>query len=190
VAEFSPYPQTPLRVEWSVDDGSTSTLEVRYENEGWTAQGTLGSDRAQFVIRLSATLVVQQFMLFRDMDEPDLWLGRDRSGRWGEVNGAHRPDLDGCTDLELKMNPFASSATMKRLPLLDSHAAALTVASVDVETLQVVPRQRTFARLSARRWRYTSAYQEREVEATLDDFGLVLDEPGGFSRRAPGAPTS
>jgi hypothetical protein len=190
VAEFSPYPQTPLRVEWNVEDGSTSTLEVRYENEGWTAQGSLGSDRAQFVVRLSATLVVQQFMLFRDMDEPDLWLGRDRTGRWGEVNGAHRPDLDGCTDIELRMNPFTASATMKRLPLLDSHAASLTVASVDVETLQVVPRQRTFARLSARQWRYTSAYHEREVEANLDDFGLVVDEPGAFSRRAPSAPTS
>jgi hypothetical protein len=88
------------------------------------------------------------------------------------------------------MNPFAASATMKRLPLHDSHAASLTVASVDVETLQVVPRQRRFARLSARRWRYTSAYQAREVEANLDDFGLVVDEPGGFSRRAPGTPAS
>ena len=183
MATFSPFPQSPLRVVWDVVDGSTSELEVRFENEGWTAQGTLGSDRGQFVMRLSATLIVQQFMLFRDMDEPDLWLGRDRSGRWGEVNGAHRPDLDGCSDIELRMSPFTTSAIMKRLPLHDSHAAALTVAAVNVETLEVAPRQRTYTRLASHHWRYVSPLSGQEVETELDEFGLVLNEPHGFSRR-------
>lgn len=172
------------RVGWLATDGGECDVEIRFENEGWTAQGTLGTERAQFVMRISATLVIQQFMLFRDMDEPDLWLGRDRSGRWGEVNGAHRPDLDGCTDIELPMSPFPTSLTMKRLPLLETHAATLTVAAVNTETLEVVPRSRTFARLSAQRWRYTSPGQDREVEVDLDEHGLVVDEPGRFSRRA------
>ena len=184
MADLLPFPQAPLHTGWDVADGGECILEVRFENEGWTAQGTLGNDRAQFVLRLSATLVVQQFLLFRDMDEPDLWLGRDRSGRWGEINGAHRPDLDGCSDIELKMNPFTTSATMKRLPLLDSHAASVSVAAVDVETLEVSPRQRSFTRLGARRWRYTSPYHETEVESELDEFGLVIDEPRSFVRRA------
>lgn len=182
VATFAPFPQAPQSLRWNVADGSTSTLEIRYENEGWTAQGTLGTDRAQFVLRYSATLVVQQFMLFRDMDEPDLWLGRDRSGRWGEVNGAHRTDLDGCSDIELRMSPFTSSIIIKRLPLLDLHGANVNVASVNVETLEVVPRQRTFARLDAHRWRYVSAFHEREVESSVDDFGLIIDEPEAFTR--------
>jgi len=185
VADLLPFPQSTLHVGWNAADGGECQLEVRFENEGWTAQGTLGTDRAQFVMRLSATLVVQQFMLFRDMDEPDLWLGRDRSGRWGEINGAHRPDLDGCSDIELRMNPFTTSAIMKRLPLLDSHAASLNVAAINVETLEVSPRQRSFTRLSARRWRYVSPFHEAEVESELDEFGLVVDEPQSFVRRAP-----
>jgi len=188
VATFSPFPQSPLHVTWDVIDGSTSELEVRFENEGWTAQGTLGSDRGQFVLRLSATLIVQQFMLFRDMEEPDLWLGRDRSGRWGEVNGAHRPDLDGCSDIELRMSPFTTSAIMKRLPLHDSHAATLTVAAIDVETLDVSPRQRIYTRLAAHRWRYVSPLSGQEVETDLDEYGLVLNEPNAFQRRVQ--PTS
>ena len=183
MADLLPFPQMPLHVIWVAHDGGECRLEVRFENEGWTAQGTLGTDRAQFVLRLSATLVVQQFLLFRDMDEPDLWLGRDRSGRWGEVNGAHRPDLDGCSDIELRMNPFTTSAIMKRLPLLDSHAASLSVASVNVETLEVTPRQRTFTRLSARRWRYISPFLETEVESELDSYGLIVDEPESFRRQ-------
>ena len=190
VATFAPFPQSPLHVAWDLADGSTSELEVRFENEGWTAQGTLGRDEAQFVIRLSASLVVQQFMLFRDMDEPDLWLGRDRSGHWGEMNGAHRTELDGCTDIELRMSPFTTSAIIKRLPLHDSHAANLTVAVVDVETLEVSAQQRTFARLDARRWRYLSPYCAREVEAELDEYGLVLNEPGAFTRRVLDTPDS
>lgn len=184
MATFTPFPQTPLRVAWDVADGSQSELEVRFENEGWTAQGTLGSEGAQFVMRLSATLIVQQFMLFRDMKEPDLWLGRDHSGRWGEINGAHRPDLDGCSDIELRMNPFTTSAIMKRLPLHDSHAASLNIAAVNVETLEVSPRQRTFTRLDAHRWRYVSPFSGREVETSLDEYGLVLDEPEAFVRSA------
>lgn len=184
MANFSPFPQTPLHLAWRIADGGDCTLEVRFENEGWTAQGSLGTDDAQFVVRLSATLVVQQFMLFRDIDEPDLWLGRDRYGRWGEINGAHRPDLDGCTDLELRMNPFPTSATMKRLPLHDMHAASITVASVDVETLEIAPRQRTFTRLSMQRWRYSSPFHGREVESTLDEHGIIVDELDAFTRRA------
>jgi hypothetical protein len=185
-----PFPQDAMRMAWAVADGGESTLEIRFENEGWTAQGTLGTDRAQFVIRLSATLVVQQFLLFRDMDEPDLWLGRDRYGRWGEMNGAHRPELDGCTDLELRMTPFTTSAIIKRLPLLESHAASINLAVVDVETLDVSVRQRTFTRIGTHRWRYESSFHGREVESEVDQFGLIINEEGAFTRRAPDAPSS
>ena len=186
MAALMPFPYSGLRAEWSLhnDNGGThaSSVEVRFENEGYTAQGTLGADRAQFVLRFSATLVVQQFMLFRDMDEPDLWLGRDRSGRWGEINGAHRPDLDGCSDIALRMNPFSASIIIKRLPLHVGHAASLSVACIDVETLQVEPQQRTFARLADKRWRYFSELLGRDVDVDVDDYGIVRDEPGGFRR--------
>jgi len=188
VAVVMPFPHSGLHAEWSMldDEGGThtSSVDIRFENEGYTAQGALGSDRAQFVLRLSATLIVQQFMLFRDMDEPDLWLGRDRSGRWGEINGAHRPDLDGCSDIALRMTPFASSIICKRLPLLVGHAASLNVAHVDVETLQIEPRLRTFARIGERRWRYHSEHSASEVEVDVDDYGIARDVPGEFTRLA------
>jgi hypothetical protein len=163
---------------------------LRWENEGWTAEVQLLADKAIAVIRLSAQWVVQQLLLFRDMPEPDLWLATDGHGRWGEMNGAHRTELDGCTDIELRMNPFTTSAIIKRLPLHDSHAANLTVAVVDVETLEVSAQQRTYARLDANRWRYLSPYCAREVEAELDEYGLVLNEPGAFTRRVLDTPDS
>lgn len=188
MAGLVPFPHSGLHAEWSILEAgggtTTSSVDIRFENEGYTAQGSLAADRAQFVLRLSATLVVQQFMLFRDLEEPDLWLGRDRSGRWGEINGAHRPDLDGCSDIALQMTPFTPSITCKRLPLHVGHAASLHVAYVDVETLQIEPRLRTFARIGERRWRYRSEFVGNEVEVDVDDYGIARDVPGEFTRVA------
>jgi hypothetical protein len=81
------------------------------------------------------------------------------------------------------MNPFLTSATMKRLPLHDSHAASITVATVNVETLEVLPQQRQFTRLTARRWRYASPFHGVEVESMLDEYGIIVDETDAFTRR-------
>ena len=80
-------------------------MTITWENEAWTASGVVGApgehNDVHYVLRISPTWHVRQFLLFRDVDEPDLWLGTDGNGRWGEINGAHRPDLDGCVDLDL-----------------------------------------------------------------------------------------
>jgi len=39
----------------SVDGAHESTVSLQWENEGWTEIGKLGTDNAQFVIRMSAT---------------------------------------------------------------------------------------------------------------------------------------
>ena len=94
---------------WATWDGDgIETTTLRWENEGWTVSGEVGDaadrERIQYVLRLSATWQVRQFLLFRDLDEPDLWLATDGGGRWGEMNGAHRTELDGCTDIDLAVH--------------------------------------------------------------------------------------
>ncbi|NBY57936.1 MAG: hypothetical protein EBQ57_06425 [Actinobacteria bacterium] len=79
---------------------------------------------------------------------------------------------------------FASSIICKRLPLHVGHAASLSVALVDIETLQIEPRLRTFARIDERRWRYTSEYSANEVDVDVDDYGITRDVPGEFTRLA------
>lgn len=53
---------------------------------------------------------------------------------------------------------------------------------VNVETLEVAARQRTFTRLPHREWRYASPLHDREVESTLDEFRIIVDEHDAFSR--------
>jgi uncharacterized protein len=171
-------------VEWTTWDGEHGEhFSLTWENEAWTATGTVGRERIQYVLRLSPTWRVRQFLLFRDLDQPDLWLALDEHHRWGEVNGAYRPELDGCVDVELACTPFTPAVPIRRVgldALAIGEAAELRVIEVDVETLAAEPRLTRYERLGAAAWRRTSAGATREF--TIDEFGLVIDEPGRFRR--------
>ena len=166
----------------SAQNSATSAVSLRWENEGWTAEGTLGADNAQFVLRLSAGWVIQQCLLFRDLEDPDLWLGTDSHGRWGEMNGAHRTELDGCTDLDFMNTPFTNCIPIRRLPLLIGDSATLTVAVIDIETLGITKQTHQYTKLTQQSWRYFSAVSNSEVEVKVDEFGFVIDEPNNFKR--------
>ena len=157
-------------------------LLLTWENEAWTATGNVGREQVQYVMRISPTWHVRQLLLFRDMDDPDLWLGTDGHGRWGEMNGAHRPELDGCIDIELTCTPFTHTLPIRRLPLHVGHSAEITVASIDVETLDVQPDHRRYTRLAARRWRLEKLTAKTTIEFDVDEFGLVTDIGEQFHR--------
>ena len=180
-----PVPHPGMSLCWTDDGGDrTSEVDLRWENEGWTAEVRLVADRAVVVMRLTATWSLRQFLLFRDMAEADLWLATDGSGRWGEMNGAHRTDLDGCRDVVVAGSPFFASAIIRRLPLAPGHSAELPVMVVDVETLAVVVHRISVARLDARRCSYWSADAGAPVVVDVDAQGFVVDEPPGVHRRA------
>ena len=176
-----------MDVRWATWDGEhTEHLTLRWENEAWTATGQVGRERVQYVLRLSPTWCVRQFLLFRDLDEPDLWLATDGHARWGEMNGAHRPELDGCVDIDLACSPFPDTLPIRRLPLEVGDAAELPVVTVDVETLAVGVET---AALRASRPNVAGARQRRDRRrrrwsSTSTQHGVVIDHPGRFRRRA------
>jgi hypothetical protein len=165
---------------WDLDGDEALTL--RWENEGWTATGELSRERANYVVRISPTWQVRQFLLFRDLDEPDLWLGTDGGGRWGEVNGTHRTDLDGCVDIHLPATPFSHTLAVRRLRLDVGGAADEIAATIDVETLGVVPVRRRYHRIGERRWSYAEHDSGDEFEFDVDTYGLAGDIDTRFRR--------
>ncbi len=110
------------QVQWTTWPGDgLETTTIRWENEGFTVSGQVGDapgrEHIQYVLRLTASWQVRQFLLFRDLEEPDLWLATDGSGRWGEMNGAHRTELDGCYDVDMLCTPLTHTLPIRRLPL-------------------------------------------------------------------------
>jgi hypothetical protein len=177
-------PADGFTATWSSGDHDQH-LTLRWENEAWTATGALGAERAEYVLRITAQWQVSQFLLFRDLDEADLWLGTDGHGRWGEVNGAHRTDLDGGTDIVLACSPFSHAVPIRRLPLAVGDAAELSVLHVDVETLGVVTARVIYERVADRRWRYT--HDDTTTAFEVDDYGIPLDLAERFRRQtSPG----
>ena len=183
-------PASGLTVAWDIPnadlrDGGrpVTTTSFSWDNEGWTVDTALGPERSQFVMRLSAQWLIQQVILFRDLEMPDLWLATDGAGRWGEVNGAHRTDLDGCRLVMIGGTPVTHCIAMRQLPLQIGHGAEVKTAVIDAETLGVVPAVLRFERLGESIWRYTPGPDTDMVEVVVDDHGLLLDEPGRFVRQ-------
>lgn len=183
MANYLALPATGVSLRWNRWDGEPAGgVDLRWENEGWTAEARLEADDATVVLRLSAGWQVQQMLLFRDMAEPDLWLATDGHGRWGEMNGAHRTELDGCVDIDLAGTPFTNSIVTHRLPLHVGHTADLHVVCIDVETLAVQNRPVRYTRTGDREWSYTSLATGAEATASVDEHGIVIDEDGAFRR--------
>lgn len=182
MSAYSPFPAahepTGHVVRWATWDGDgLETTTIRWENEGYTVTGVVGRERVEYVLRLSPLWQVRQLLLFRDLAEPDLWLATDGKGHWGEMNGAHRSELDGCVDVQLACTPFTRSLPVRRLPLLDDHGAELPVVDIDVETLDVRRVTVRYVREDARHWRC-----DGDDPFEVDEHGLVVDEPGRYRR--------
>jgi hypothetical protein len=179
---YRAFPADGHEVRWTTWDGAhTETVTLRWENEGWTVTGSVGREDVDYVLRLSPLWQVRQFLLFRDLEDPDLWLGTDGAGRWGEMNGAHRPDLDGAHDLALDITPFTLSLPIKRHPLHVDDRLELPVLHIDVETLAIVPRTVVHERLAPFAWRITDD-AGGSIEVEVDEHGLVRDVDGRFRR--------
>ena len=187
VTSYSPFPAahetTGHVARWATWDGDgEETTTILWENEGFTVSGQVSRENVQYVLRLSPTWQVRQFLLFRDLDEPDLWLATDGGGRWGEMNGDHRTELDGCYDIDLACTPFTKTLPIRRLPLHEGHAAELRVVSVDPETLGVRKDLQRYTRIGSHRWLFEQVETGFSAELEVDEFGLVLDYPTLFRR--------
>jgi hypothetical protein len=151
---------------------------------GWTAVGRVGRERVEYVLRLAPTWHVRQFLLFRDLEDPDLWLAIDARHRWGEINGSYRSEFDGCADVELACTPFTATVPIRRLALDIGDTAEVDVIDIDVETLATVRRPVRYERVADRSYRRTTLTTGDAREFEVDEFGLVVDELNRFRRTA------
>jgi hypothetical protein len=178
---YQAFPADGFTTSWTTWDGEhTEQVTLRWENEAWTVTGRVGREQVEYVLRLSPLWQVRQFILFRDLDEPDLWLGTDGHGRWGEMNGAHRPELDGAHEIALDVTPLTLSLPIRRLPLHVGDGFDLNVLVVDVETLGIRSVTVGYHRIGTHRWRISREGQTLEVD--VDEYGLVNDVDGAFRR--------
>jgi len=170
-------------VQWVAWDGSSSEeFVLRWDNGGWVGEGTISGPDVQYVVRLGPQHDVRQFLLFRDLEDPDLWLATDGRGRWGEMNGAERDDLEGCASVALGCSPSSTLTAVRSLALSVGARQTVQTATIDVETLEVRPLDHTYERLDVARWALEIAEIGFRVVFDVDDDGVLTSAPGWFTR--------
>jgi uncharacterized protein len=105
------------------------------------------------------------------------------------ANGAARPDLAGCIDIDISCTPLTNTLPVRRLDWSRGASHDIDVAYVSVPELEVRKVGQRYTRLDEagagrRPFRYESGSFRRDL--SLDDSGFVLDYPGLWRRLTAG----
>jgi hypothetical protein len=117
-------------------------------------------------------------------DRRELHIRRLPEGRF-EVDGAPRPDLDGCEDIDLMVSPYTNTPPLAARSLAPGESRRLRVAWVRFPELEVHAVEQEYTRLDGtdpERYRYRNLESGLISELTLGADGLVL-EYGPWRRR-------
>jgi hypothetical protein len=109
-------------------------------------------------------------------------------GGWSS-DGHARPDLGGCTDIDINCTPLTNTLPIRRLDWSMADAYDIDVAYVTVPELEVRTVRQRYRRLGdggvpRASFRYESGSFQREL--AVDDLGFVLDYPGLWHRLSRG----
>ncbi|SKC77735.1 putative glycolipid-binding domain-containing protein [Krasilnikoviella flava] len=167
--------------------GSIEHLDVLRRDDHLRARSVvdLGPVRLEYAMDLDLAWVFQALRL-RSSDGRQLDLSRDDGGDWW-VDGVLRPDLADAVDVDLSFSPFTNTLPIRRLGLTVEAAADIVTAYVDGESFEVAPDPQRYTRLAADRYVYESRDDDFHSEISVDADGFVVDHPGLFTRRPPGA---
>jgi uncharacterized protein len=114
-----------------------------------------------------------------------------RDGHWFRVEHDHRTrssqeieltDLTGCIDVDLGLTPATNTLPIRRLQLEIGETATLMAAWVKFPSLDIVPLEQCYERLSEFSYRYLSTNFTALLE--VDELGLVTRYEGGWERIA------
>jgi uncharacterized protein len=114
-----------------------------------------------------------------------------RDGRWFTLTHDHRthsvseqelPALMGCQDVDLGLTPATNTLPIRRLNLEIGEAATLTAAWVKFPSLEMLPLEQRYERLSEFSYRYSSTNFETLLE--VDELGLITRYEGGWEQVA------
>jgi hypothetical protein len=173
-------------VSWRERGSAASHVcSLRAEEGGFELAGAgtagLGDEvlEVRFTIRLDGTWATRHADV--TAGPRSLAIRADGLGGWA-VDGAERPDLQGCTDVDLELTPATNTLPIRRLGLAVGQSAQIEAAWVRVPALSVERSTQRYERLANRRYRYSSGRFAVELEVDAD--GFVLDYAPFWVRRA------
>jgi len=108
----------------------------------------------------------------------------ERAGSIWNLDGMHRPDLDGADEPDLSVTPFCNTLPIHRLRSERLESLTLETCYIDAATMSVARSRQKYEQLHPNLVRYTDLGLQSGFEADLeiDDDGLVIGYEGLFER--------
>ena len=132
--------------------------------------------RLSYALRCDAGWTLRTATLdLLDGESLPLKLFSDGEGTWTDERGGPYAELQGCTDLAIDVTPLTHAIPIRRLALGAGESAELRVACVEVPSLRLAAHERRYECLAPDR--YVIAAGDYRAEVSVDEHGLVEDEP-------------
>ncbi|MGH8951556.1 MAG: putative glycolipid-binding domain-containing protein [Acidimicrobiia bacterium] len=97
---------------------------------------------------------------------------RVESGDRWLIDGDHRADLDGCSDIDLGWTPATNTLPIRRLRFATGIPRTIRAAWLKWSELLFVPAEQTYTKRSDDRWTYESG--DFAADLRVDEHGVVL----------------
>lgn len=110
-------------------------------------------------------------------DNVSIDLIADTDHRW-RLNGAEKPGVAGCTDLDLNFSPSTNLLPIRRLNLAIGQQAEVKAAWLRFPSFELEPLSQVYKRVDEFTYRYESAGGEFVADLTVDGVGFVTNYPG------------
>jgi len=177
------------QVMWQAWTGhGLESLRVSVDADGVRAESVaigLSAGRAytvRYALRCDTGWRVRTLEAWTLGDEhASLALSSDGSGRWTGPDGAHRPSLDGCFDVDFPSTAFTNTLPIRRLAMVPGWSEELSVVYIAVPALTVSVARQRYTCLTwgpdGGRYRFESLGTDFNAEITLDGDGLVVEYP-------------
>ncbi len=150
--------------------GTTSAWEA---DAAWSVGYVVETDLQWRTLTAEATV--------RALDgDLDLVVQRSEGDRWN-VDGTHRPDLDGCVDIDFESSVVTNTLPIHRLEFASGVELSVPAAFVRADDLRVERLEQSYRHLAAtstgHRFEYRSPTFDFACTLEFDRSGLLVDYP-------------
>jgi hypothetical protein len=119
-------------------------------------------------------------------EPPEVALLSDGEGNWTTPDGRAVSELYGCLDVDISVTPFTNTLPIRRLGLVPTESAEISVAYIQDTSLQAWPEPQRYTCLKKDNqgglYGFLSLDGGFTADLPVDADGLVLDYPGLFRR--------
>jgi hypothetical protein len=192
-------PPTRRSIVWEwCDRPGLEHLLLEIEDDGSSrADGLVMVALSGKLLRLRYTIECEAHWRFRtamivaesDGETRQRRIERGGNGGW-TVDGAARPDLAPCSDIDIMGTPFTNTMPIRRLTLPPEQPVALSVVYVSIPDLAISLAEQDYTRRGGLPggFRYRSLGSGFTAELSVDGDGVVIDYGAIWRRRGGGSP--